>query len=439
VTRRIARIVLFRSAAPWIGVLVAAVGAALVSDPERWDGLWMEMVLIHHDNLAVLWPLVLAAGAWQGRRDRVARITELVASMPRPGISRVAPLAAVVAGCLASGYVLGMLEGLARAVLAASYRPPGWYWPVLVGALGVAAAGVLGLGLGRLMPSRLTAPLLALGGLVLGIGAQVVWRDAGSSALLLAPGYLGSIDEYARVDWRSNVGQAVWFVALTATGCAVLAAGTRRARLLALLPAVLGVAVALSVLPPVDRAAPRDARAVELVCADGGPRVCVTRLYEPILPQLVGPARQALARLARLPDPPTAVVQETSQYGAYVKQRHDTVHLNLTVYRDGTLATGQGSVEDTILEGAGTWKCGAANADTATWARIDAARVAAGFWLRGANTAPENLSTDEREPVDRALTTLRALPVDAQVARVAAMREAALDCRPDLYDVLTTA
>ncbi|WP_329100935.1 hypothetical protein OG792_19675 [Micromonospora sp. NBC_01699] len=438
-TRRIVQIELRRSAVLWIGVPAAALAWVMVGDAERWDGLWMATVLVHASNLGLLWPLALAGGAWQGRRDRAARITELMSSMPRTGASRTAPVAFALAGCLAGGYVLSLLDGLVRAMLAASYQPPGWYWPLLAAALGIAAAGLLGLGLGRLMPSRLTAPLLAVAGLVVILGSQLLWEDTGSRALLLAPGYLGTNDEYSRVDWHAVVGQAVWFVALAATGWALLIAGTRRTRLLAALPAVLGVAVALAVLPPADRAAPLDPLAAELVCADGEPRVCVTQLYEPFLPQLVDPARRALTTLGRLPHPPTAVVQETGTYGGFVEQRPDTVHLSLTVVGDGTISTGAASIEEDILDGAGTWKCGAADADTDAWIRIDAARTAAGLWLRGADAAPEYLWTPVRELADKALATLRALPVDAQVDRVAAMRDAAIDCRPDLYDILTGA
>ncbi|MFI6761025.1 hypothetical protein ACIBF5_18005 [Micromonospora sp. NPDC050417] len=437
-SHRIAWIELRRSAAPWVGAFVAALAWALTTDPERWDGLWMATAVVHHDSLWMLWPLALAAGAWQGRRDHAARMTELVTSTPRPGAARMAPPAVVLVGCLVGGYTLGLFDGLGRAALTASYQPAGWYWPVLVGALGVAAAGVLGLWLGRLMPSLLTAPLLVIGGLVLVAGPQLLWEETGSRALLLTPGYLGSTDEYSAPDWRANVGQAVWFLALLGTGWALLVAGRRRTRLLAVLPAAVGLAVSLSVLPPLDRAAPRDPRAVELVCADGEPRVCVTRLYEPVLPQLVEPARRALTVLGRLPHPPTAVIQEPGRYGTHVAQRRDTVHLNMTVFSDGTISSGPGSIEEAILDGAGTWACGAADDDTDAWTRIDAARVAAGLWLRGADAAPEHTWAPVRELADQALTTLRTLPVEVQVARVAAMRDAALDCRPDLYDVLTT-
>ncbi|GAB4054984.1 hypothetical protein GCM10028775_47690 [Catellatospora paridis] len=61
-----------------------------------------------------------------------------------------------------------------------------------------------------------------------------------------------------------------------------------------------------------------------------------------------------------------------------------------------------------------------------------------GVGLRGTDAAPASMWSPLRELVDGALATLRTLPEDAQVARVGTMRDAALDCRLDLYDILTT-
>ncbi|WP_203898082.1 hypothetical protein [Virgisporangium aliadipatigenens] len=410
-----------RSAALWLGALGAAVAAAMLGDPERWDGLWMQTVLVHQANLALLWPFAVAAGAWQGRRDHAARVGDLVRAAPRPGASRVAPLAFVLAGALGGGWIAASAPGIGRAVLAASYRPPGWYWPLLVGGLAMGAAGLLGLGLGRLLPSRLTAPLLGVAGVVLSVVPLVIWRGSDAPALLLVPGNLGeSTDEWATVATRADVGQALWFAGLAAAGWALYAG----ARYWSAVPAVIGLAAAVLVLPAADRAAPRDVHAVELVCADGTPRVCVTRLYEPILPALVGPAREALALLAKLPDPPTSVVQETAPYASFVAQRRDTVHLLLTVYGDGSTL----DLTNAVLDGAGTWACGAPDDDLATWDRILAAREAAALWLRG-GTSADPLVAD-------ALNALRALPAADQAARVGAMREAALACRKDQYETL---
>jgi hypothetical protein len=426
-----------RSVALWLGVLGAALAAMMLGDAERWDGLWMQTVLVHQSNLALLWPFALAAGAWQGRRDRGARIADLVTTTPRPGMSRVAPLAFVLAGALAGGWVAGAADGVGRAVLAASYRPPGWYWPLLVGGLGVGAAGLLGLGLGRLMPSRFTAPLLGVAATVLSVGVVIVLRGSTSPVLLVVPGYLGETsDEWATVAWRADAGQALWFAGLAVAGWLLYAADSRRARRLAIVPALVGLAAAVVVLPTADRATPRDMHAAELVCADGTPRVCVTRLYAPILPKLVGPAREALDVLRQLPDPPTAVIQETARYAAPVAQRRDTVHLGLTVYADGTFSTGDGfDIRNGILYGAGTWACGAGDRDVETWNRILAAREAAGLWLRGETTSTDSWQAI-RDLVNDALAALRALPPAERSARVGALREAALACRPDQYEIL---
>ncbi|MFY1695886.1 hypothetical protein [Solwaraspora sp. WMMA2101] len=426
-----------RTAALWFGLGLAFAAALLTADPERWDGAWMATVLAHHAGLDLLWPLALAAGAWQGRRDHAAGIADLLAATARPGWARVAPQTAVVAGCLTGGYVGGLLDGLGRALLAATYHPPGWYWPLLAGSLSIAAAGLLGLGVGRLLPSRLTAALLALGGLAAVVVLAIGSADSDRPVLLLGPAYLGDTDQYSIVDTRVVAGKLVWFAALAATGFALYAAGGRRARLLAALPTVVGLVAALALFPPPGAAVRPNPQATALVCTDEAPRVCVTRLHEPALAQIVEPARRALALLSRLPDAPTQVVEEPSRHGTPVVQHRDSVHLELVVYGDGTVITGQQSIEDTILDGAGTWACGAAADDVAGWEPIQAARAAAGLWLQGRDAGPDEFWPPVQQMVVDALAGLRALPPDEQVARVAALRAAALDCRPDLYDVLT--
>jgi hypothetical protein len=337
----------------------------------------------------------------------------------------VAPLAFLLAAAMGGGWVAAAGDGVLRAVRAASYQPPGWYWPLLVGGIGMAAAALVGLGLGRLMPSRLAAPLLGIAALALLIVPVSVWHDSPSPVLLLVPGHLGpAADEWSVVAGRTHAGQALWFVGLAAAGWA-LCAGTRR--WLAAVAVLAGLAAATAVLPTAGRATSRDVHAAELVCADGTPRVCVTRLYAPILPTLVGPAREALDLLRKLPDPPNAVEQGTEPYATDVAQRRDTVHLLLTIYADGTAW----NLKDSVLEGAGTWACAGPDPDLDTWNRTLAAREVARLWLSDATPrdGEDALVTD-------ALTALRGLPVAGQAARVGAMREAALACRPDQYEIL---
>lgn len=436
-TGRFLFVELRRTGALWFGVGLAVAAAWLTADPERWDGAWMATVLAHHAGLDLIWPVAFAAGAWQGRRDRVAGLDDLIATTARPGLARVAPQAVLVAGCLAGGYVGGLLDGLGRALLAATYHPPGWYGPLLVGALSVAAAGLLGLGIGRLLPSRLTAPLLAMGSLAVVLAVAILWSGSDRPVLLLGPGYLGDPDAFSTIDGRAVAGKLIWFAALAATGFALYAANDRRSRLIAVLPSVVGLVVALAVFPPAGAIVHRDPQAAELVCADGTPRVCVTRLHEPALAQLVGPARAALAALSRLPNAPTEVVEEPGPFGARVEQRRDAVHLEVVVHGDGTVISGQQTMQTMILDGAGTWACGAELDDVEGWESIQAARAAAGLWLAERDAGPDEFWDPVQGMVEQALISLRALPPDEQLARVAALRDAALDCRPDLYQVLT--
>src|SRR5690606_25249797 len=111
---------------------------------------------------------------------------------------------------------------------------------------------------------------------------------------------------------RVHLLQAVWLAALAATGLLLLTAASRRAAAVATLPALVGAAVVLPFLPAggYDAAARLDPAAVVLVCDDDGPPVCVTRVHAALLPDVAGPAREALGILAaKLPGAPTRAVE----------------------------------------------------------------------------------------------------------------------------------
>ncbi len=375
-TRRIMMIELRRSAAPWIGLLVFLAGQALLQDPERWTGRWNQLVYNYRGVLMYLWPFVVAAAAWLARREHASRVGDLLDSTSRPGWSRAAPRAVVLVACVAGAYLTILATYLTESVLTAAYQPPGWLWRVAVAALGITSAALLGLGLGRRLPHRLTPPaLLALGIAVLAV-PEIIWRDSQSPALLLSPG----------APWGGDF----------------------------------------------DTVAARAASL--LVCTTDQPKVCVTKVYEPVLPQLVDPARRALHKLSRLPNPPTAVVQDPHEYGFPIPQDPAGVHLYLTVDHDGKLVTGSASLERGILEGAGTWNCG--GHDNASWDRLQAARAVAGAWLDDRTDQPAD-SPWSATLVSTAWTTLHSLPAHQQLARIAALRQAALNCQDNLYDILT--
>lgn len=183
--------------------------------------------------------------------------------------------------------------------------------PILaVGALALPAGAVLGIGVGRALPSPLTPPALVVATLVGCVLAATSAEPAsnGSGVLphrvaLLFPSLPQLRSVFETVAGRASAGQAVWLTGLAVTGLWLAAATARRARLLALAPAALAAAVALPLLPSdASRTYVEDASAVEPVCQG---QVCVSRVQEKQLDTLAGPSREALRLLAaKLPDLP---------------------------------------------------------------------------------------------------------------------------------------
>ncbi|GAB7039430.1 MULTISPECIES: hypothetical protein [Catenuloplanes] len=446
-TIRPALLELRRTLLPWLVAAMLFASWAMTSDgmDPRWPGLVNATVLGHRAALVLLWPLALTAGVWIGRRDGAAGTTELIGVTSRGPRSRLAPRAALLGAGLAAVYLAALAETLGRAVLdAETYWPAGWPWSLLTGALGVAAAGLLGLALGRLLPSLWTVPaalVLSTGSLVT---LEVLAQDRSSRAFALLPSYLpddGTAGEFVRFSAATVAGQTIWFGALGAAGFLFYALPSRP-RPAALLPgtAVLaaGLAGALLVLPPAGRATAVDAGATAQVCADGTPRVCVTRAYARTLPELTGPAREALTALSRLPNAPVALVQDEHAFGVRTAQDPSTVRVRLTVDGTGALVTGGTTLVEDLLDGAGTLRCEDYTTSGAD-VRQRAARAVAAFWLLGRPAPPTSYTDAERVATARAWDALHGLPPAEQVSRVAALREAGLRCRGDLFEILTGA
>ncbi|MFI5841596.1 hypothetical protein ACIA8K_18000 [Catenuloplanes sp. NPDC051500] len=439
-TIRLTILELRRTWLPWLVALMLFAAHTMSIDgmDPQWPGLVGQTVLGHRISLSLLWPLALTIGVIIGRRDGAAGTTELLGATSRLPWSRLALRATLLCGGLAAVYLAAIADSIGLAVLDAdTYWPSAWPWSLLVGALGIAAAGLLGLALGRALPSLWTIPLSLLGATVVFIALEIVASRTGARALLLIPSFVpesGVTIEFLQVGARTNVGQAIWFAALAVAGF-LLYTLPYRPRPASLIPAgatlVAGLAAGLLVLPPAAQATAPDPRATALVCADGAPRVCVTRVYAVVLPELTGPAREALAALSRLPNAPTALIQDQNQ-----GQDPATVRVQLTIDSEGGLVTGGPTLVETLLDGAGTLRCEEYTTREAD-SRQRAARSVAGAWLLGRTQPPDTYLDEDREATARAWDVLHALPADQQLARVAALRAAGLECRADLFEVLT--
>ncbi|MFI7051384.1 hypothetical protein ACWDOR_05085 [Streptosporangium canum] len=446
---RILRIELRRSIAPWAGglFLVAALASLYLFGGPWWNGTklwtaqWTSMVQWERYLLTFLWPLMVGVGALQGLRDRRSEVSELFATTPRPAWHRAAKTAGALALLLAAAYLLLFLVGGVQVIGNNGYLHLSWLPILAVGVLAIVAGGWLGMGVGRALPSVLTPPALAaaaLMALVFLYGEAVMAGRTPDRITLLSPALINVRDVTLVVAGRVNLGQGVWLAGLAATGFLLLVAAGARARLLALLPAVLGVAVALPLLPPGrGQTYVLNEAAAAPVCAG---QVCVMKIHEPRLAVLAGPAREALRLLGKLPDPPTSV-REVSGWWKPDETSPQRAGVVFVDFDDPAIS---GATEEeltrSLVAGAGTPLCFEENAEGDDGSvRLQAARTVAAAWLIGdLKPLRDTDSPDEVEAMTRpAWRALRAAPADEQRTRVAAMRKAALSCDGDLLDVLT--
>lgn len=427
---RILRIELRRSFGIATIVMVVVVGAIMLyAAPQRWSSSWMELMMVQREYLVLLWPLAISAGAYQARREHRSKVDELFASTARPRVQRVVPTLGAVGISVVAGYLLMIAVAAPWIWDTARYLPVAVFAVAAVGVLSVIAAAWLGMAVGRLLPSPVTAPLLGVGALAY-LAFLPFALEEWLGALISPMADMGSFHDFQTISGRVSAGQAVFLAGLAVAAVVLLAAGSRRARLTALLPAVLGLGLGAVVMPHGDDYVypATDRVAQELVCAPDLPRVCVSRVHEGLLPEVVPKARQALALLAKVPGAPTAAEEKTVTYFEKDAPRPthgpEIVTIPITVDREGHLAW-PGLVVPRMLDAAGADGLGCEHGG----APEEVAR-AAGSWLSGVEPVAEPEESPETNEQAIALwNDLRKLPEREALARVTALREAVVTCQ----------
>ena len=426
---RILGIELRRSAAVGTALILLVIGTLLLffAGGIVFSDGWLQLAMTQRLYLALLWPLALAAGAWQARREHRSNVNELFASTPLPRVRRAVPVLTAMAAAVLTAYLAMGLAGGAWIIGTARYLPAQTFAVTAVGVLALVAAVWLGLAIGRVVPSLLTAPALSVAGLALLLLLPAITRPRGWLALVFSPIYeMNMPGPWASVPGRVSAAQAVWLAALALTAVLVVVSAGWRIRVAALLPVLAGAALAIAVMPHQDRTVTDgvDRVAQEFVCTEDAPRVCVTRVHAGLLPEVTAPAREGLAFLAKLPGAPTEVHQDTTTYGSdiYPAWRTDVSLLRVETGPDGHLKDRATVAADVV---AGAFASPPGCEKSAGYAET----LAVAAWLTG------------REPVgseysDPALVTeagelaagLRKLPADEARARVQALRRDAANC-----------
>ncbi|WP_405481175.1 hypothetical protein [Streptomyces sp. NBC_00009] len=290
---------LLRGLAPWAGLaLFLTLAWALIAKSAGWQGSWSETTIaLRMTGVMLGSPLALAAGCWQGARERRRRTDELRASTAR------SPLAQFVTAALPLAlWALAVYAVTVGAALLASapYASPGGLAPTAflsAGAVLVACA-LTGHVVGARVPWRLTAPVLA----VAAYGTFGLSMSASGVAGLLGP-IPGYAPEFELLAWWHPLLTAGWFLALAAA--AVLAHAARR-RWTALIALAVAVPTALVLAGTGDTMAHRDPRARHQVCTTTTtPQVCVNATRAALLPEVTKALSGLTGRLKGVGNLPT--------------------------------------------------------------------------------------------------------------------------------------
>jgi hypothetical protein len=448
-----------RSTAPWTGAVVLTGALAflcLIDGSWRhgstaWTAQWTSLALWLRGLLFYLWPLTVGLGALQGLRDHRSRMPELLSSTPRPAWQRAAVPAGASALALTCAFALLVLVGGVQVFAHTHYTHLGWLPISLVGALSLVAGAVLGMGVGRALPSVLTPPVLGMAAFALTVlmnaspgrtettGPDGFPTSEPNRVSLLSPAVEEVRNAFVTLSGSVHLGQTLWLLGLTATGFALLIAAAPRTRLLAVTPALAGAVLALLVLPSdPQRMYVADEGAVAPVC--DGP-VCVARLHRDRLAEVAGPGKEALRLLHRAlgEDAPVAVRENTSVQpaGTTPPRPRKTV---LFGFDEALFSGTKGKDLTRALVAQGM----APECTPVGWSGFGGdqfAQAAALDWVLGRPvTFPGAGSEGLRHEIDAEARPvwrkLRALPRDEQLSRIEAMRAAAFSCEGDAFDAL---
>ncbi|MFF1921861.1 hypothetical protein ACFVW8_14965 [Streptomyces sp. NPDC058221] len=412
-------------ALPLFLVLAALTRVFVWMDIQQWAASWASLVYSVRGIAWVALPVVLAAGIWHGGREGRSDVSELFATTPRPRSVRLLPAFLVIAGAVVLAEAAVVLWAGVLITRHATYSGGQWPLALAVGLLAAIALTLLGLGIGRLVPTPVAAPL---GAVVLFLILTVSQSRDGKPANRLVDTVLPMLpqtDDFHRVLPSLSAAQGIWFGALGVTGVLLTAAATPRTRALSLAPAVMGIVLGVLLAP--SGAIVPDRRATALVCAPGDSRICVTGVHTHALAELVPPARKVLDAFAKVPGGPTRVEESTVSWMFNDSKPGDSAEDLRTIREELPYLTQGGGIR---------WTPAMLLSRVAGDAVIDAECFAGGKEGDRASDAADAMTTllldtrtDELGPdARRAYDTLRALPAKERYERIGDGRKAGLTC-----------
>jgi hypothetical protein len=437
---RLLRLEVRRNVMLWLLPLIAALFWFVVyrrttAFPPLWNVRAMAMQTA---VVSVFVPTVVGAAAWAGSREARHGLLDLLAGTARPRWAR-----QLAAWAATTGWALAAYVGCVGVLYTATERQATWggplWWPAAVGAASLPAFTAIGFAAGALLPSRFTAPLVAIATfLALEVSAQFIhgyqsyWQI---SPLVAGPWNGGSTEGLATFyPYLPDLPlvQMAFLAGLTAALMGILGlpagSGGQWLRMSAaacaavgLLTATTSVALAgtgrldphgMIAIPAVHNAA--DDRPVPFtrICSSTAIPVCLHPAYAVYLPTVTAALEPVLNELAGLPGAPVRINQSAAIY-------QPDAGNGMSIRRAGPALTGTPPVFQLLLPSQ------LLGSDLTTSQLTDALRTdTARAIVTNVITADRDTSPAQRAVIDAILGTFTTEPEPAVAA--AARRFAAL-------------
>jgi hypothetical protein len=276
--------------------------------------LWPYVAVALRDTLVLVGPLAVGLSAWAASKERRRGVEELLATTPRPPFARDLARWGAATALICGGYALGAAVLMLRTYLGGAWGSP-VVWPVLVSLLALATHSALGYAVGFHVPSRFTAPVVAI---IMYWGQGFVGYFLLDSAVrYLSPLGDGDHSVFFGVLPRIPLPQSLWFTGLA--GAAIATVALRRDRsswvswgalCASATVAALGATMLLATPPQVGSAQRQEAYVrYTPVCAEGRTTVCVHPAYGGMLPEAAAAMERVTKPLIGLPGLPTRAEQ----------------------------------------------------------------------------------------------------------------------------------
>lgn len=280
-----------------------------------------------------LGPLIGGVSAWMAGRNRRRGMVEILTTTPHPSVVRDL---SVWAGTALWGITAYGLLAVALGTL--TWWNATWGAPLigyfLVGLIALIANSAIGYAVGYWLPSRFTAPFVAVALFFLQLApvSAAAWEPR-LQLLSPAPNSLIYRDVFQEVP-QVAAQQSLWFVGLAGVALAAVALKATGGRLTAW-AALLGfVAVTVAGLFFSIEAAEQNARALgasgenmsfRYVCEEGRIEVCVHPAYKKLLPETAEAVNEVARPLAGIPGVPSRAVQVSNNGAGYLANTRSTV------------------------------------------------------------------------------------------------------------------